>query len=223
MGSGPSRTDLLSIAVLCGTFEVMGGVAESSWLRPVLGTPGATWSQGLTWVDWVSVGGVLLTAVGFVITWIQLQRTRTSREAVADKLGELSSRQTEDRLGDLLPRLRQIHDEASKAAQRNRRQSLIGSLERWNSTCERLIEVLSRPQSQRSHRFGKQSQGATDEQSIELLRGSQSKVSEALHRLEEELERPDLESATHYARASMRRCADRADALMENQQLKKVS
>lgn len=202
-------------------------------MRPALGPPPlallsdappeTAWYYGLTWVDWFSVGGVVLTAVGFIVTWIQLNRTRTSREAVADKLGEISARQTNDRLSDLLPILRQILDESAKALQRGRSASLIECFERWNSTCERVIELLAAPRIVRVGFMRRGAQVAGDERTVDLLQSSQSKVAEALRRIDEVADGPELAAATQYARSAMRRCADRADGLMEKQQLKKVS
>lgn len=181
----------------------------------------SVWYFGLTWVEWVSVCGVLVTAVGFIITWIQLHRTRTAREAVADKVGEITQNQAAERISDLLPELRNILRQASLNAEKERLSALRTSLEKWNGTCERIIELLSTPRhvNTRFRRPGQQVE--VDEAMILLFRSCQSKVTEALFRLEDSV--VDLSTATQYARAAMRKCADRADGFTEKQGLEKVS
>jgi hypothetical protein len=178
--------------------------------------------DGMTWVEWVSVLGVVVTAVGFIITWIQLHRTRTAGEARVETITEINQESANDRLRDLLPQFRKHYDKAQAAIQSNDAAKLRKTLEMWSANCERSIAMLTASEVRRWKR-DKRHDGERPDDIVLLFRSTQGMVGEALHLLESS-HANDCAAPTKLARDRMRQCADKVDGLLERRShLRKVS
>jgi hypothetical protein len=100
--------------------------------------------DGLTWIDWATVAGLILTVVGFGITWWQLQRTRTAQEALSETLALVNEGKASDLFTASVPALRNLYARVVKAAEKNDSSQLAQLLVDWAITCSGAIEQLER-------------------------------------------------------------------------------
>jgi hypothetical protein len=88
---------------------------------------------GLTWVDWATLLGFLLTIVGFGVTLWQLHRTQTAIEAVNYERSSINRSTASTRLTkESFPSLDRLYVKARSAADDNNRDRLREILERWS-------------------------------------------------------------------------------------------
>src|SRR6202011_2528731 len=94
------------------------------------------------------------TVVGFGITWWQLHRTRTARQAVNETRSEINRKTASTRLSQSLPSLRTLYAKARSAAYEKDKQQLRQRLEEWSGKCGPAITMLEQLQAQRAtHRW----------------------------------------------------------------------
>lgn len=161
-----------------------------------------------------------MTGVGFVVTWIQLKRTSTAREAVDATVTRIDQETAGERLRTSLPRLRATYVRARDAAHAEDHDDVRRNLEAWSSQAERCIQMLGRLRPT-GVRVKHKSEHDLVERLIDELRRGQALVRESLSRLERRDQA--AEAATRYARKAMLTCADTADALSENRRYRKAS
>lgn len=99
---------------------------------------------GLIWIDWISVAGVVVTVVGFVLSYVALSRTITADRAVDQSVNRINSDLAKERLEDLLPTYRKQYNSCSAAVDANDAAKLRNTLEKWLSNSERTPPMLDR-------------------------------------------------------------------------------
>ncbi|HEY4854205.1 MAG TPA: hypothetical protein VII22_25745 [Streptosporangiaceae bacterium] len=180
--------------------------------------------EGLTWIDWATVTGLILTVVGFGITWWQLHRTRTARQAVNETRSEINRKTASTRLSQSLPSLRTLYAKARSAAYEKDKQQLRQRLEEWSGKCGPAITMLEQLQAQRATHRWKRTGDDQVARVVAKLRSAQSMVGEALRKMDDQPDMVDLESGLQYALTAMREFSDLAAAMVEeNRYLRKAA
>lgn len=180
---------------------------------------------GLTWVDWATLVGFLLTIIGFGVTLWQLHRTQTAIEAVDYERGRINRSTASGRLTEQsFPSLRSQYGKARSAVEGNNRRGLRRALERWSETCSETIAQLAQMQERQTSRHETSADDDRVAKAIELFASTQGKVREAIWKIDNEDERRELEEYVRYAFKSMSECNDRMREIMERDRyLRKVS
>jgi hypothetical protein len=170
---------------------------------------------GLTWIDWASVLGLFLTVVGFGITWWQLHRTRTARQAVSDTQTEIDRETASTGLGESLPLLKDICAKARAAAGKRDRKDLRRRLENWSDKCGEAITQLQQLYEQQPKR--RRTRAADDRVAdvVQQLRSARSMVREALWKMDDQPQMEDLELGVRYALRAMSEFSDLATEMIE--------
>lgn len=171
--------------------------------------------KGLTWIDWSTALGLILTISGFGITWWQLHRTRTARQAVTETRIEINRSTASERLSKSIPSLRALYTKARSAAYEKDKVQLQRRLDDWSVKCTEAITQLEKLQSRRTAKRW----GRTGDENVAAvlgkLRSAQGRVGEALRKMDEQPDMVDLESGVKYALAAMREFSALAAAMEE--------
>jgi hypothetical protein len=171
---------------------------------------------GLTWVDWATLVGFLLTIVGFSVTLWQLHRTQTAIEAVDHERGRINRSTASGRLTEQsLPSLQSLYGKARSAVEENDRRKLRQTLERWSGTCSQTIAQLEQMQERKTGRNQSLENDGQTTKDIEQFYSAQGKVREAIWKIDNEEEPKELEEYVRYALKSMSECNDRMREVME--------
>lgn len=178
---------------------------------------------GLTWVDWATVVGLVLTVAGFGITWWQLQRTQTAREAVSDTLGLVNAGKASDGLVESVPALRRVYARVVTAAERNDASRLDRLLVDWSRECSRMIANLEELTDRRERMRGSAGTETAAGLAIRKFRSALSKVEEAQWKLVDGCAGTELKSEIRYALAAMRECLIEAEQLLEGRKFERAS
>jgi hypothetical protein len=172
---------------------------------------------GLTWVDWATLVGFLLTIVGFGVTLWQLHRTQTAIEAVNYERSRINRRTASGRLTtESFPSLNRLYGKARSAAEENNRQRLREALERWSGKCSEALEQLALMQEQET---SSRRESADDDRAakavINQFISTQGKVREAIWKIDKGTEISELREDVQYALKSMSECNDQMRGLRE--------
>jgi hypothetical protein len=171
--------------------------------------------NGLIWIDWASICGLIITVVGFGITWWQLYRTRTAREAASDTRREINQTTAIKRLNKSLPSFRTIYRQATEAAYQKDKRELRLMLENWLSKCGPAIAQLEQLQERRVSRRWASKEDDRAARVVEKLQSAQGRVAEALRKMDYQPDMTDLESGVQYALTAMREFSDLAARMRE--------
>jgi hypothetical protein len=169
--------------------------------------------DGLTWIEWAGVLGLILTVVGFGVAWWQLWRLRTASEAVDAHVHETNREAAVGRLSDSVPRLRRSYNSASKAARENRKGETQADFESWTSVCSKLVQQVSVAATEVHGRRRVEVEADADAL-VRRLRMAQSKVDDSIFVLRG-ADCHDVSDATRYALHAMRLACDECDAWLE--------
>jgi hypothetical protein len=172
---------------------------------------------GLTWVDWATLVGFIVTIVGFGITLWQLHRTQTAIEAVNFERSKINRNTASGRLTtESFPSLNKLYDSARSAAEANNRKRLRAVLERWSGICSEALAQLEQMQEQEAGRRGA---SADDNRAtkavIDQFTSAQGKVREAIWKMDGGAEMSELREDAQYALKSMGECNDQMRGLRE--------
>jgi hypothetical protein len=178
---------------------------------------------GLTWIDWGTVLGLVLTVAGFGITWWQLQRTQTAREAVSDTLGHVNAGKAHDNLVKSVPALRRVYDRVVTAAETRDASRLGRLLVDWSRECSRTIANLEQLAARKARMRRSAATDTTEDVAIRKFRSALSMVEEAQWKLGNGGAATDLKSEIKYALAAMRECLIEAEQLLEGRKFERAS
>lgn len=172
---------------------------------------------GLTWVDWATLVGFLLTIVGFGVTLWQLHRTQTAIEAVNHERSRINRSTASARLTKgSFPSLDRLYSKARSAAEENDRNRLREIFESWSGVCS---EALAQLAQMREQEAGRRRSSADGDQAIKAVidqfTSARSKVREAIRRMDWGAEVSDLQEDVQYALKSMSECKDHMRGLRE--------
>ena len=180
--------------------------------------------NGLTWIDWATVAGLILTVVGFGITWWQLHRTYTARQAVNHTRREINRSAAISSFSKSIPSFRTLYEKARSAAYEKDKEQLRQMLENWSRKCEPAILQLEQLQEERVARRGSRKDDDRVAMVVGNLRSAQNKVKEALRKMDDHPDMLDFEVGIQYALTAMREFSDLAMAIAEdNRYLRKVA
>jgi hypothetical protein len=149
---------------------------------------------GLTWVDWATLLGFLLTIVGFGVTLWQLHRTQTAIEAVNYERSSINRSTASTRLTkESFPSLDRLYVKARSAADDNNRDRLREILERWSGVCSEALAQLAQLQERET---GRRRSSADDDQAtkavIDHFTSARGKVREAIWKMDRGAEISEL-------------------------------
>jgi hypothetical protein len=171
--------------------------------------------SGLRWIDWATIAGLVLTVVGFGITWWQLYRTRTARQAVDDTRSEINQKIASEGLSESLPMLQEIYLKARSAASKRDRRQLRRRLENWSNKCSEAITQLQQLQErQPKHRRTRQNDDRVAD-AVKQLQSARNKVREGLRKMDDQPDMEDLELGLQYALNAMSHFSDLAAEMVE--------
>jgi hypothetical protein len=172
---------------------------------------------GLTWVDWATLVGFLVTIVGFGITLWQLHKTQTAIEAVNDERSRINRNTAAGRLTtETFSSLNKLYDSARSAAEENNRKRLRSLLERWAGICSEALAQLEQMQEQEAGRRGASADvNRATKALIDQFTSAQGKVREAIWKMDEGAEMSELREDAQYALKSMGECNDQMRGLRE--------
>jgi hypothetical protein len=172
---------------------------------------------GLTWVDWATLVGFLLTIVGFGVTLWQLHRTQTAIEAVNYERSSINRSTASARLTtESFPSLDRLYTKARSAADENDRDRLREILEGWSGVCSEALAQLAQMQGRET---GRRRSSPDDDQATKALidhfTSARGKVREAIWKIDKGAEISELREDVQYALKSMSECRDHMRGLRE--------
>jgi hypothetical protein len=172
---------------------------------------------GLTWVDWATLVGFVVTIVGFGVTLWQLHRTQTAIEAVNYERNRINRSTASERLTTgSFPSLDRLYSRARSAAEENDRDRLREIFESWSGVCSEALAQLAQMQ---EREIGRRRSSTDGDQAIKAVidqfTSAQSKVREAIWKIERGAEVRDLQEDVRYALKSMSECKDHMRGLRE--------
>lgn len=118
------------------------------------------WYQ-LTWVDWITVAGLLLTLVGLYITWRQARNAANAAKAAQDAIIATERTIRSKQLMVLIPQLRWIVSELETAITTNDRKGARRQFDSWRWQASNIQGILT----------------VADPEESAILRGLQESVS----------------------------------------------
>ena len=182
--------------------------------------------NGLKWIDWVGVIGVIVTIIGFGITWWQLHRTKTARQAVTEFITTSNREMANSRMTKTLNSLLVQHNKANDAVAQNDRIALQKALEKWTRSCSQVISQLGRaqavPNGSQAYRQSHQEADRITENKNQFL-AARVTVDEALLKLRSSSLQKRLSTEIVYAIGKMHECSNLAVTILEEDQYRKVS
>lgn len=180
----------------------------------------------LTWIDWVGVVGLILTSIGFGITWWQLHRTQTARQAVSQFITNFNRETAATRLTKTLTSLLALHNKVTDAVGKDDPTALRVALESWTQTCSRVIPQLRRTQTtpKQKHTL-RRSHYETNQISENAKRfiAARVTVDEAVYKLLSSSRKRRLSMEVTHALSKIHECSNLAREILEENQYEKVS
>ena len=99
------------------------------------------WYQ-LSWVDWVSVGGLPLALIGLYLTWVQAKNAAKAAEAAREAVLETEHRIRINQLMVLIPQLRWTVSELESAISSYNSSQVRRQLESWRWQASNIYGML---------------------------------------------------------------------------------
>jgi hypothetical protein len=182
--------------------------------------------NGLTWVDWATVIGLILTIIGFGITWWQLNRTKTAKQAVTESIMGANRETAGSRLTKTLSSLPSLNNKVYDALDKDDLIALRKALENWTRDCSRVISQLGRvqatPNRTQAHRGSRQEIDQIAESAKQFV-AARLAIDEALLKLRSWNRKTQLSTEISHALRKMRECSNLAVMIIEEDQYRKVA
>jgi hypothetical protein len=182
--------------------------------------------NGLTWIDWVGIIALILTIIGFGITWWQLHRTQTARRAVAEFIKNSNRETANARMTKTLSSLLTLHNKVNDAVGKDDSIALQKALENWTRTCSRVIPQLARVQTlpRRTQIHGRSGQEMGQfAGSAEQFIAARLTVDEALLKLRGISRKTRLASEISHALSRIHECSNLAVMILEQDQYREAA
>ena len=99
-------------------------------------------TNGVSWIDWVSLGGVVLTAAGVYLTWLQASAAKSAAEAAVEAANVTENQLRANQLLVLIPQLRWMASELDAAISDNDPKLTRRQLDNWRGLAAHVHGIL---------------------------------------------------------------------------------